>query len=133
MAYTLLAGGYRQTITTLTFDPTNKSKSIEVVAESPTPANPSWLEVAGDKVYAVSETDEDGKAVLLDLTKKDGDVKLEVKREEVTGDAPCHILVDLPRVFFANVRIFGLVDTIRIRLVCSCSYIYTYCILTSTN
>lgn len=101
MSYTLIAGGYRDTLATLRFTPPS---TLEVLSESPAPASPSWVEVRGDKVYTVSEVDVDGEAVLGEL--KDGKTGVKVLKKEVSGGAPCHIAFDEQDVLVSNVRAY---------------------------
>jgi hypothetical protein len=91
MAYQLLAGGYRDSYTILTFDPSNAK--LKTVSDSPAPQNASWLEPSpktsgtdGRVVYSLSEDPDKGKGLSL-LIKGD---KVEVTGERMTNGAPAH-------------------------------------------
>ncbi len=88
MAYKLLAGGYRPSIATLSFDPS--TAKLKVISESPAPKAASWLEPSNSSpkvVYTLSEDEGKGKVLSLDL---DGEgVKIGVERETNSGPAHC--------------------------------------------
>ncbi|KAL7422133.1 hypothetical protein Q5752_002776 [Cryptotrichosporon argae] len=138
MTYHLVAGGYRKSIALLSFEPS--TAKIKVVSESPTPENPSWVELAGGKSQAYAPTEpvsvyslkrelyrpggspktlfslseaENGAALSLELK----DEKLTVTGERATSGGPAHIhaLKDGSGIIAANyiggsVVFFPLVD-----------------------
>jgi hypothetical protein len=114
-SYTLLAGGYRNTLATLRFTPpptaasretpgaATASGTLALISESPVPPNPSWLEVKNENVYTVSEV-EGGTAVLAELVREEGAVVgVNVRQEVVVGDAPCHVAFEGDVVVVSNV------------------------------
>lgn len=87
MSYSLLATGYRPTITHLTFDPTKAT--IKSEAESKAPENASWLEPSLAKqgvLYVTSELPE-GKVHSLRL--KEGEVEI-TGEAKTAGEEPAH-------------------------------------------
>lgn len=91
MSYNLLAGGYRDTYASLTFEPT--SAKLKIGKISPGPKNGSWIEPAATKstgvssvLYSLSEDPKTGAAVSLELKGED----IKVTSERSTGGAPAH-------------------------------------------
>lgn len=91
MTYQLLAGGYRDTFTLLSFE--SSTAKLKTVSDSPAPKNASWLEPSpkssgteGRVVYSLSEDEEEGKGLSL-LIKGD---KVEITGERATNGAPAH-------------------------------------------
>jgi hypothetical protein len=87
MSYSLLATGYRPTISHLTFDPSRAIINVE--AESKAPENASWLEPSLAKqgvMYVTSELPE-GKVYSLSL--KEGEVEI-TGEAETKGEEPAH-------------------------------------------
>jgi 6-phosphogluconolactonase (cycloisomerase 2 family) len=108
MTYTLLAGGYRDSIAILTFTPPSTAGGagkLTLVTEAPSPPSPSWVESAGERVYAVSETDTGGDLAVFDLVRSaNGEVMgIKVAHKDEAGVAPCHILRDGERLVVSNV------------------------------
>lgn len=88
MVYHLLAGGYRETFASLTFDPF--TAKLKVISESKSPKNASWVERSVKQptvAYTLSE-DEDGQAASLEIDKESGDVK--ITRQRATNGGPAH-------------------------------------------
>lgn len=99
MPYSLLCGGYRDSVAVLAFDGT----TLSAVKESRTPPNPSWIEPSSppsDVFFSLSEQ-EGGSAVSLKLEE---DKSLTVTATVPTHGAPCHVhaLQDGSGVIVAN-------------------------------
>lgn len=91
MTYQLLAGGYRDSFSLLSFE--SASAKLKLVSDSPAPKNASWLEPSpksqgtdGRVVYSLSEDEEAGAGLSL-LIKGD---KVEVTGKRMTNGAPAH-------------------------------------------
>ena len=87
MPYTLLAGGYRESIALLTFDPATAKLKVE--SESPVPSNPSWIEKSlthSGVFYSLSEDEEEPLATSLKLV----DDKLVVTHQRKAGAGATH-------------------------------------------
>lgn len=114
MTYRLLAGGYRKTFALLEFDPS--TAKLKLVAEPPSPPNPSWIEHAakgadtgalftaarpdGLSLFTLSEEPKGGTIASLQLK---GDT-VEVTSERHTNGGPAHVhpMKDLSGVVASN-------------------------------
>jgi hypothetical protein len=85
--YSLLAGGYRDSLVLFTFEPS--TSKIHVSSENPAPPNASWVEKSHKDpsiFYSLSEDEKAGKAVSLRV--KDG--KVDVTSERYTNGGAAH-------------------------------------------
>ncbi|ORY24989.1 Lactonase, 7-bladed beta-propeller-domain-containing protein [Naematelia encephala] len=88
--YRLLAGGYRSTISLLSFDSSNAK--LHVISDSPAPSNASWLELSPSKSGVLYSLSEDDKGLALSL-KFDGKDRVEITGERETNGVPAHVCV----------------------------------------
>lgn len=86
MSYSLLLGGYRNTIAHVSFDAS--SAKIKVISETECPKNASWIEPASDgkTFYTLSEDEEKGAAYSLQLKGE----KVVIGNQRDTPPGPAH-------------------------------------------